>query len=141
MKPVYDDESSFEEDKPEAHEILIGRSQSQRATKTNIPNENAATLLNIIQSASLGWARSLQKLRLERTGERLTLAQVFNEYNGINRWSVFHHGEVEHLGSVKGFLVHAGTRALDVSNRQESKASSHESKAPQPIEGAPKYDA
>lgn len=127
---------------------VVGRGTKSRTTKTNIPDVEAATILQRIGNVAGDLADQLRDLHAahytrtvstkdEATGkvtitqepEVLTYAQLREKYDSIRMWEEGHQAQVEHLVSVKGFSVIRATggnvgegKAKD--DRQESSAGS-----------------
>lgn len=102
---------------------IVGRGRSSRATKTNIPDVEAATILGRIGSVPRDLADILRQLHAhhyQRTvtvthpdgkvevrtePEVLSYAELRAKYDCIRMWEEGHQSQVDHLVSVKGFSV------------------------------------
>jgi hypothetical protein len=125
---------------PDTRIELVGRGRRSRATKTNIPDIEAATILQRIGNVAADLADILQRLHAahytvtetikdEATGkvtvntvpEILSYKELRERYPAIRMWEEGHQGQVEHLVSVKGFSVIRATGGNEAPQERESR--------------------
>lgn len=106
------------------HMEIVGRGRKSRATKTNIPDVEAATILQRIGNVAPDLADLLRDLHaahytrtvsvkdpdtgvvtINEEPELLTYEELREKYDSIRMWEEGHQGQVDHLVSVKGFSV------------------------------------
>lgn len=132
---------------------VVGRGRKSRATKTNIPDVEMATILQRIGNVAGDLADTLRDLHAHhytRTvevkdddgkvsykvePEVLSYEELRERYDSIRMWEEGHQAQVEHLVSVKGFSVIRATGggaeggAKGEKERPESSAGSDGGKA------------
>lgn len=122
---------------PDARLELLGRGKRSRATKTNIPDIEAATILQRIGNMPRDLADILQRLHAhhytrtvtekDENGkvttrvepEVLTYEELRKRYSCIRSWEEAHQGQVDHLVSVKGFSVIRATGGSEVAGARK----------------------
>lgn len=131
---------------PSTHLEVVGRGRKSRPTKTNIPDVEAATILQRIGNVAPDLADILRDLHAKHytrtitikdpdTGvvtvntepEILSYEELRERYDSIRMWEQGHQGQVDHLVSVKGFSIIRATGGnqeapKDKGERQESSA-------------------
>lgn len=131
---------------------VVGRGRKSRTTKTNIPDVEAATILQRIGNVAPDLADMLRDLHAkhytrtvsvkdEETGkitvntepELLSYEELRERYDCIRMWEQGHQGQVDHLVSVKGFSIIRATGGNQEApraekDRQESSAGSEAGK-------------
>lgn len=117
---------------------IVGRGRSSRATKTNIPDVEAATILQRIGNVPRDLADILRRLHAhhyqrtftiknEETGilevrvepEVLGYQELRAKYPCIRMWEEGHQGQIDHLVSVKGFSVIRATGGQGEPTKQD----------------------